>query len=157
MIASDRCCQRIKAASDVGVQPDRDVVVGVHFGGKAVEVDDPRVAAWIDPDWVELLQLVTGGDDDIGLVEAEIHVVMAHETDCTECERVVVGHDALAVKRCRDRDVERLGESAYRFRRSGSGSAVTGQQDGIARGAQNLCGTLHLGGGGIVGPRDVDA
>ena len=27
---------------------DRDVVVGVHFGGKAVDVDDPRAAAGID-------------------------------------------------------------------------------------------------------------
>ena len=55
VIASHRCRQRIKAAADIGVQPDCDVVVGIHFGGKAVDMDDPRVAARIDTDGVELL------------------------------------------------------------------------------------------------------
>jgi hypothetical protein len=146
MIASYRCCQRVKASSDICLQPDCDVVVGVDFGGKAVDVDDPRVTARVDTHWVELLQLVTGGDDGIGLVKAEIHVVMAHEANCTECERMVIGHDALAVKRGRNWDVERLGESTYRFRRPASGGPVTGKQDGIARRTKNLCSTLHLGG-----------
>jgi hypothetical protein len=54
-----------------------------------------RVTARIDTHWVKLLQLVTGGDDGIGLVKAEIHVVTSHEADRTECERMSSGMTPL--------------------------------------------------------------
>src|SRR5262249_55013018 len=84
------------------------------------------------------------------------HVVMAHEADRTECERMVVGHDALTVERCRHGNEERLGESTDRLGRTAARSAVAGQHDRITCGAQNLCGTLQLGDRWIGGPRDVD-
>ena len=66
-------------------------------------------------------KLVTGGDDRIGLVEAEVHIVMAHEADGAEREPMVVGHNALAVERRRHGNVERFGEPAYRFSRAAAG------------------------------------
>ena len=70
------------------------------------------VAAGVDPDRVELLQLVADGDDHVRAVEAEVDVVAAHEPDGAQRQRVVVGEDALAVEGRGDRDAERLGEAA---------------------------------------------
>ena len=73
-------------------------------------MDDLGLAARVDADRVELLQLVADGDDDVGPVEAEVDVVVAHEADRAERERMVVGEHALAVEGGRHRDVQRLGE-----------------------------------------------
>src|SRR3954451_8265783 len=144
MIARDLGCQGIKGAADVAEQTDGDVVVRIHLSGKSVDVDDLGIAVRIDPDRVELLKLVTGGDDHVGSVEAEVDVIMAHEADRTEGEPMIVGQHTLAVKRCRYWDVERFGESAYRFSRLATGSPVTGQQDGVAGAGENLRGSIEL-------------
>ena len=130
---SDRGGQRVEAAADVGVQAHGDVVVDVDLGRKAVHVDDLGVAARVDADRIELLQFVAGGDDDVGLVEPEVHVVVAHEADGAERQRMVVGHHALAVERRRDRHAERLGEPSDRAERIAAGGAVAGEQHRIAR------------------------
>ena len=58
--------QGVEAAPDIGLQAHRDVVVGVHLGREPMDVDDLLVAHRVDPDRVELLELVAHGDDHIG-------------------------------------------------------------------------------------------
>ena len=147
---ADRGGQRVQAAPDVGVQPDGDVVVRVHLGGKAVQVDDLRVALRVDPRRVELLQLVADGDDQVGAVEAEVDVVVPHEPHRAQRQRVVVGEHALAVERGRHRDAQRLGEAAQGRAGPGARGTVAGQHDRGARRAQQRRRPLDLPGGRLV-------
>ena len=59
----DRIGEGVEAVPDFGVQSDSDVVVRIDLGGEPVQMDDLGVAARVDPDRVELLQLTADGDD----------------------------------------------------------------------------------------------
>ena len=107
--------------ADVGLETDGHVVVAVDLGRKAMDVDDLLVALRIDADRIELLELVAHGDDHVGVVEAEIDIVVAHEPDRAEGLGVVVGKDPLAVERGGHRDAERVRRSGEGCRRLGRG------------------------------------
>ena len=109
---------------DFRVQSDSDVVVRIDFGGEPVQMNDLGVAARVDSDRVELLQLIPDGDDQVGLVEAEVDVVVAHEPDRPQGQRVIVGEHALPVEGGRHGDVQGLGEADQRLAGAGPGGAV---------------------------------
>ena len=108
---------------------DLDVVVRVHLGREATQMEDSLVSARVDPHRIELLQLVADADDHVRLVETKVDVVMAHEPHRAECVRVIVGEHALAVEGSGHRDAELLREALQGSRRAGPGRAVPGQHD----------------------------
>ncbi len=148
-LAIERRRQRIEAVTNIGLQANGDVVVQVDFGRKPVNMDDLLVAPGIDPNRVELLELVADRDDDVGLVETEVHVVVPHEPDRTQGLRMVVGEHAFAVERRRHRDSEGLGEVHQGGSGAGPGCAVAGQDDRIRRRLEYGGGTGHLAPGTV--------
>src|ERR1039457_2807870 len=113
-----RIGEGVEAVPDLGVRPDSDVVVRIDLGGEPVQMDDLGVAARVDPDRVELLQLIPDGDDQVRAVEAEVGIVVAHEPHRAQGQRVIVREHALAVERSSDRDAERLSETAHGLARA---------------------------------------
>ena len=86
----------------------------------------------VDPDRVELLQLVADGDDDVGVVEAEVDVVVPHEPDRAEGVGWSSGNTPLPWK------VLATGRPSFSEKRTqgvgraGPGGAVAGQHDRAA-------------------------
>ncbi len=143
-MAVESSLQRVEAPADVGLEPDRDVVVEIDFGGELVNVDDLLVTLGIDAHRIELLEFVPDRHDRIGLVETEVHIVMTHEPDGAERLRMVVREDAFAMERRGDRDAQSLGESDERRTRVGARRSVARQDDRAPRCAEYGCGTSHL-------------
>ena len=67
--AGGRLADRGERASDVGLDPDLDDVVGIHLCREATEVDDLFVPGGVDPHRVELLKFVADAHDDVRIVE----------------------------------------------------------------------------------------
>ncbi len=66
-------------------------------------MDDLLVPGRVDPDGIELLELVPHADDHICIVKPEVDVVVTHEADGAEGVGVIVGEHTLAVERGRHR------------------------------------------------------
>ena len=120
-----------------------------------MNVDDLLVGLRVDPDRVELLQLVADRDDDVGVVEPEVDVVVPHEPERPDAVGVVVGHHALAVEGVGHRDAELLGEPHQGGGRVGAGGAVPGQHHRPLGLAQDVDRARHLAGRRRVGADDV--
>ena len=127
----------------------------VDLGREPVDVDDLLVGLGIDPDRVELLQLIADRDDDVGVVEPEVDVVVPHEPQRPDAVGVVVGHDAFAVEGVGHRDAELLGEPHQGIGRVGAGGAVSGQQHRPHGCTQNVDGARHLAGGRCVSANNI--
>ncbi len=143
-------------SADVGLQPHRHGVVPVDLGREPVDVDDLLVAARVDADGIELLELVAHGHQHVRLIEAEIDVVVAHEPHGAQGLGVVVGQHALAVERRHDGERQPLGEPLQRRPGPGPGRPVAGQHDGAPRPPQHGDRPGHLVGRGLVRARDAD-
>jgi hypothetical protein len=151
-----RVGERGQRLGDVGFDVNTDLVVGVHVLGEAVHVHDLLVAVRVDALGGELLQFVADADDQVGLVEGEVLVVVAHEADHAQGVGVAVGDDALAREGGRDRQVEALGEGHQFLGSAGAGDAVAGQHDRVAGFSEALDRALDLAGvraGMVDGPR----
>ncbi len=127
----------------------------VDLGREAVDVDDLLVGLGVDPDRVELLQLVPDREDDVGVVETEVHVVVPHETQRPDAVVMVVRHDPLAVEGVGHRDAELLGEPHQGVGGVGTGRTVPGQHHRPLRLAQDVDRAGHLTKGRRLGANDV--
>ena len=119
-------------------------------------MDDLLVARRVDADGVELLELVAHADDDVGLVEPEVDVVVAHEAHRTKRMGVIVGEHALAVEGRRHREAELLGEAPQRVAGTGAGCSVPGQDDRPLARVEDGPGPLDLRRRRLVRPGCVD-
>ena len=106
--------------------------MGVHLGRDATQVQDLLVAAWVDPDRIELLQFIADADDHVRLVETEVDIVVAHEPHRAKRVRVIVREHPLVVKGGSHRQAQLLGEAPHSGRRAGPDRPVPGQDDGPA-------------------------
>ena len=61
----ERLRKRVERLADIADDPDVHRVVRVDLGRESMDVDDLLVGLGIDSDGIELLQLVTDGDDDV--------------------------------------------------------------------------------------------
>ena len=109
-----------------------------------MDVDDLLVGVRVDPDGVEFLQLVSDGDDDVGAVEPEVHVVAAHEADGADAVGVVVGHHALTVEGVRHRNTEVVGEANQCLGGVAARGTVARQHHRPLGVAQHLDRAVHL-------------
>jgi hypothetical protein len=116
----------------------RHLVIGVHHGREAVQVDDLLLPAGVDPGGREFLQFVAHADNDIRLIKAGVHVVVHHEAHGPQGVGVIVGKDAFAVKGGGHRNPEALGKLDQGRLGLLAGRAVAGQDDGGGRGLQHL-------------------
>ena len=95
--------ERVERLGQIALDADCHRIVGVDLGGESAQVQDALLAVRVDFHGVELLHLVPDADQDVGRVEAEVAVVVTHETDRTERVRMVVREDAFTVEGGRDR------------------------------------------------------
>ena len=149
--------QGVQGPADVGLDADLDVIVGVHLGRDATQVQDPLVTARVDPHRIELLQFIADADDHVRLVETEVDIVVAHEPHRAKRVRVVVREHPLAVKGGSHRQAQLLGEAPYSGRRVGPGRPVPGQDDGQAGPVEHRRSPLDLRRRGLVRPGNVEA
>jgi hypothetical protein len=138
--------QRVKGPADIRLETNLDVIVRVDLRRKATQVDDALVPTRVDPYRIELLELVPHADDHIRLVEAEVHVVVAHEPYGAERVRVVGGEDALTMEGGGNRQAKQLREMTERPRRSAACCAMAGEHDGPAGLVEHRRRPLDLGG-----------
>jgi hypothetical protein len=115
-------------------------------------VDDVLVMAGIDARGCELLELIAHRDDDVGVVEGEVLVVVAHEAHHTQSIGVGVGQRSLGLEGGRHRKIEGLGESPQLRAGVVTHDAVTGQDDRGLRMAEKVDRLPHLAevGGGAM-------
>ena len=149
--------QRVEGPADVGLDPDLDVVVGVHLGRDPAQVDDALVPVGVDPHRIELLELVADADDHVRLVEAEVDVVVAHESH--RAERIA--DDRRGTRPCRGRSWRPAGPAARRSAASASAAPLRAAPC-PARTMGRLARVEHgrrtgdLGRGGLIRPGRVD-
>ena len=147
---------RVERLADRSLEADLERVVGVDLGDRAMDVHDPLVPDRVPARRRVLDDVVADRDDDVGLIEPEVRVVLDHEPDRSERVRMIVGHRALALEGGGHRDAEPLGEPAERADRAVPRHTGAGEHDRVGRGGKGVGGPLHL----VVGrrriPRDVD-
>ena len=78
----------------------------IDFARIDAELDHLFVTVGIHPIRRKLLQVITDGNNHIGLVEAEVDIVVAHEAHSAQGIGMVVREYAFPVKRRGDRDCE---------------------------------------------------
>src|SRR5712664_147297 len=124
------------------------MVVCVNLRRIAMDVYDLLVTLRIDLYGIELLHVIADAKNHIGLIEAEVGVVVDHESYRTERVGVVVGKDPLTHERRRNRDVKTLRETNQRFTRMITHGSVSRKEDGTLRSLHDFRGTRYLNGSG---------
>ena len=120
-----------------------------------MDVNDLLVGGGVDPNRVELLQLIADRDDDVGVVESEVDVVVPHEPERPDAVGVVVGHDTFAMEGVGHRDSELLREAHQGIGRAGTSRAVPGQYHWSHGLTQDVDGARHLAGSRRVSANNV--
>ena len=121
--------QGFEGPADIRLDPHLDVIVRVDLGREPAQVEDALVPAGVDPLWIEFLELIAHADDHIGLVETEVHMVVAHEAHRAESIRVVVGKDPLSMEGGRNGKSQHLGEADQGSCRAAPRRTVAGEHD----------------------------
>src|ERR1700735_2806854 len=121
----------VERRANIADQVQFRLIAFVDILDELVQVDKDLVAFRIYLRGVALLNPVADGEDEVGLVEAEVLVVVPHEADGSDCIRVVVRYDPFAVDRDRNRQPTRLGKAAERRGGATAGDAMPGEKYGV--------------------------
>ena len=146
----------VQGGGNVPLHVHRDVVIGIHHGRKAVQVNDLLVSLGVDPHRGKFLQFIAHADNHIRLIEAEIDIIVHHETHGPQGVRVIVRKDALAVEGRGHRNLQPFGETDQGLLGLVARRPVSGQDDGALGRLQHRGGLGDLGGGRGLGMRRMN-
>ena len=96
----------IEAMTNITDYSQTDTVVSIHFSMSGINVNNSTITRWVPKIWVVLHNIVTNTDNDIGIGETTVGVVIRLQAHTAQGHWMTEGHHTFCHKGIGNRDAQ---------------------------------------------------